>query len=520
VTAELDLLVVGSGVAGLSAAVRAAAQPGVRVGVLTKGPLEQSTTRWAQGGVAAVLGGDPDSTDLHLADTLAAGAGLCDVDAVRVLVEEGPVRVRDLVALGARFDRDADGKFELAREGGHSLPRIVHAGGVATGAEIERALVAAVRSEATEIHEHAFALDLVIENGRCVGVRASLADGTVETVRARNVLLASGGAGQIFSVTTNPLEATGDGIAMALRAGAAVADVEFVQFHPTALHHQRMPRPLLSEALRGHGALIRDINGERFVDEMLPRDQVSRAMVRRMIELHTDHCLLDVSGLDQFDVRFPTIAAMLSGLDFDPATDLLPIAPAAHYLCGGVVTDLKGASSLPGLWAAGEVACSGVHGANRLASNSLLEGMVFGARVVEAIESGSEGPDRTGAMRALHGDGGRRLEGWTTPAPLSAGAPGDADAIATARDDMQWAMTVGAGVVRDATSLEATERKVDHARGLANGSGVASWELANLAAVASALLVAADARTESRGAHTRDDWPETDPDLALRLVIA
>ena len=518
-TAELDLLVVGSGVAGLSAAVRAAAQPGVRVGVLTKGPLEQSTTRWAQGGVAAVLGGDPDSTDLHLADTLAASAGLCDVDAVRVLVEEGPVRVRDLVALGARFDRDADGKFELAREGGHSLPRIVHAGGVATGAEIERALVAAVRSEATEIHEHAFALDLVIENGRCVGVRASLVDGTVEIVRARNVLLASGGAGQIFSVTTNPLEATGDGIAMALRAGAAVADDEFVQFHPTALHHQRMPRPLLSEALRGHGALIRDINGERFVDEMLPRDQVSRAMVRRMIELHTDHCLLDVTGLDQFDVRFPTIAAMLSGLDFDPATDLLPIAPAAHYLCGGVVTDLKGASSLPGLWAAGEVACSGVHGANRLASNSLLEGMVFGARVVEAIESGSEGPDQTGAMRALHGDGGRQLEGWTTPAPLSAGAPGDADAIATARDDMQWAMTVGAGVVRDATSLEATERKVDCARGLASGSGVASWELANLAAVASALLVAADARTESRGAHTRDDWPDSDPDLALRLVI-
>jgi len=372
VNAELDLLVVGSGVAGLSAAVRAAAQLGVRVGVLTKGPLEQSTTRWAQGGVAAVLGGDPDSTDLHLADTLAAGAGLCDVDAVRVLVEEGPIRVRDLVALGARFDRDADGKFELAREGGHSLPRIVHAGGVATGAEIERALVAAVRSEATEIHEHAFALDLVIENARCVGIRAALADGTVEVIRARNILLASGGAGQVFSVTTNPLEATGDGIAMALRAGAAVADVEFVQFHPTALHHPRMPRPLLSEALRGHGALILDINGERFVDEMLPRDQVSRAMVRQMIKLHTDHCLLDVSGLDEFNVRFPTIAAMLTGLGFDPATDLLPIAPAAHYLCGGIVTDLNGASSVPGLWAAGEVACSGVHGANRLASNSLL----------------------------------------------------------------------------------------------------------------------------------------------------
>ncbi|MEX1217816.1 MAG: L-aspartate oxidase [Acidimicrobiales bacterium] len=516
---QLDLLVVGSGVAGLSAAVRAAARPGVRVGVLTKGPLEQSTTRWAQGGVAAVLGGDPDSTDLHLADTLAAGAGLCDVDAVRVLVEEGPVRVRDLIALGARFDRDADGKFELAREGGHSLPRIVHAGGVATGAEIERALVAAVRSEATEIYEYAFALDLVIENGRCIGVRAALANGTVEIVRARNVLLASGGAGQVFSVTTNPLEATGDGIAMALRAGAAVADVEFVQFHPTALHHPRMPRPLLSEALRGHGAIIRDINGERFVDEMLPRDQVSRAMVRRMIELHTDHCLLDVTSLEQFDVRFPTIAAMLSGLELDPGADLLPIAPAAHYLCGGVLTDLNGASSVPNLWAAGEVACSGVHGANRLASNSLLEGMVFAARVVESIERGVDCAAATGSMRALSGDGGRRLEGWSAPEVLSSAVVGNDAAIGSARDDMQWAMTVGAGVVRDQASLEATTRKVDHARGVSAASGIAAWELANLTAVASALLVAADARIESRGAHTRDDWPETDPELALRLVI-
>lgn len=519
VNADLDLLVVGSGVAGLSAAVRAAAQPGVRVGVLTKGPLEQSTTRWAQGGVAAVLGGDPDSTDLHLADTLAAGAGLCDVDAVRVLVEEGPVRVRDLVALGARFDRDADGQFELAREGGHSLPRIVHAGGVATGAEIERALVAAVRSEATEIHEHAFALDLVIENGRCVGVRAALADGSLADVRARNVLLASGGAGQIFSVTTNPLEATGDGIAMALRAGAAVADVEFVQFHPTALHHERMPRPLLSEALRGHGALIRDINGDRFVDEMLPRDQVSRAMVRRMIELHTDHCLLDVTGLEDFDVRFPTIAAMLTGLNFSPATDLLPIAPAAHYLCGGIVTDLNGASSIPGLWAAGEVACSGVHGANRLASNSLLEGMVFGARVVEAIEQGIERADRTGAMRAVDGEGGRQLEDWVAPLPLVVEGTSDDAAIGSARDDMQWAMTVGAGVVRDHTSLTATAMKVDHARAVSGVAGVAAWELSNLTAVASALLLAANSRTESRGAHTRDDWPETNSDFALRMVI-
>ncbi len=266
--AALDLLVLGSGVAGLSAAVRAAGVHGMRVGVLTKGELTQTTTRWAQGGVAAVLGEDPDSTDLHLADTLAAGAGLCDTDAVRVLVDEGPGRVNELIALGAMFDRDEEGRLQLAREGGHSLPRVVHAGGAATGVEIERALVEAVHATAAALHEHAFAAELLVEAGRCRGVVAYDRDGRRHEVRAEHVLLATGGAGQLFAVTTNPLEATGDGVAMALRAGVAVADVEFVQFHPTALHHPRMPRPLLSEALRGHGALLRDVHGERFVDEL------------------------------------------------------------------------------------------------------------------------------------------------------------------------------------------------------------------------------------------------------------
>ena len=394
---EVDLLVVGSGVAGLSAAVRAADTHGLSVGVLTKGTLEQSTTRWAQGGVAAVLAEDPDSTDLHLADTLAAGAGLCDVDAVRVLVDEGPGRVEDLISLGAMFDRDAHGRLELAREGGHTLPRVVHAGGAATGAEIERALVEAVRRTAAAVYEHAFALDLIVERGRSAGVRAVTGQGEPVELRARHVLLATGGAGQMFSVTTNPIEATGDGVAMALRAGVAVADVEFVQFHPTALHHPRMPRPLLSEALRGHGALLRDTDGERFVDELLPRDEVSRAMTRRMLDLGVDHCWLDATGLDAFAQRFPTIAQDLADLGLDPSVDWLPIAPAAHYLCGGIVTDLDGASSLPGLWSAGEASCSGVHGANRLASNSLLEGMVFGARVVEAVERGGDGPRPTGS---------------------------------------------------------------------------------------------------------------------------
>lgn len=527
-TTDLDLLVIGSGVAGLSAAVRAADAHGLRVGVLTKGDLEQSTTRWAQGGVAAVLGGDPDSTDLHLADTLAAGAGLCDIDAVRVLVEEGPGRVRDLITLGAAFDRDEQGRLELAREGGHSLARVVHAGGAATGAEIERALVVAVRRSAAAILENHFALDLVIEDGRCVGVRAADPTGAITVVRARHVLLAAGGAGQLFAVTTNPLEATGDGVAMALRAGVAVADVEFVQFHPTALHHPRMPRPLLSEALRGHGALLRDTTGEQFVDELLPRDQVSRAMTRRMIELDVDHCWLDATGLDHFSERFPTIAAALAEVGLDPSRDWLPIAPAAHYLCGGILTDLDGATLLPGLWAAGEVACSGVHGANRLASNSLLEGMVFGARVVEAVERGVDRPGATGAMRAVLGPDGSPPQDSGVPVAMYRAAPSLAlDAppaapaeVIAARTELQRTMTQGAGVLRDADSLARTASVVERAAAVASeGSGAPAWELANLAAVASALLAAALERTESRGAHTREDFPTVSAELARRIVI-
>src|ERR1700694_3578737 len=413
----LHVLVLGSGVAGLSAAVGAAGLPGMRVGVLTKGELSQSATRWAQGGVAAVLGGDEDSTDLHLADTLAAGAGLCDVDAVRVLVGEGPGRVSDLIALGAVVDRQPEGGLALAREGGHSTARVVHAGGAATGAEIERALVEAARQTAAALLEGWFAVDLIVESGVCRGVTAlDPPTGQLGEVRAEHVLLASGGAGQLYAVTTNPPEATGDGIAMALRAGVPVADLEFFQFHPTALHHPAMPRPLLSEALRGHGALLRDAEGERFVDELAPRDIVSRAMADRMAAQSVDYLWLDATGLEAFGERFPTVAASLRDAGLDPpagrlptppapAGDWLPIAPAAHYLSGGVVTDLDGASAMPGLWAVGEVACTGVHGANRLASNSLLEGMVFGARLAEAIGAGRDGPGPSGVMGALCGGG-------------------------------------------------------------------------------------------------------------------
>jgi L-aspartate oxidase len=526
--------VLGSGVAGLSAAVRLAnlALPGRRpsLGVLTKGVLSQSATRWAQGGVAAVLGGDEDSTDLHLADTLAAGAGLCDEEAVRILVDEGPARVHELITLGVEFDREASGLLALAREGGHSRPRVVHAGGAATGAEVERALVDATYATAGAVLEGWFALDLLVEHGRCVGVTALPPQGPVVEVRATHVVLATGGAGQLFSVTTNPPESTGDGVAMALRAGVPTADIEFVQFHPTALHHPAMPRPLLSEALRGHGALLRDAAGERFVDELAPRDVVSRAMAARMVAQGTDHLWLDATGLDRFPQRFPTIAASLTSIGLNPETDWLPIAPAAHHLSGGVATDLWGATALPGLWAVGEVACTGVHGANRLASNSLLEGMVFGARLAERIASPHHDPEPSGVLRAVFGE--QALDGigctvltdppicWPAGEGGRTGALGGEPDIAKLRDSLQRTMTGGAGVVRSASSLAAAASEVAN---LVTALGdrttsVAAGELGNLLQLATALLVSAWTRTESRGAHSRSDFPETDPRWRLRQV--
>jgi len=496
----------------------------MRVGVMTKAELSQSATRWAQGGVAAVLGGDEDSTDQHLADTLAAGDGLCDLDAVRVLVEDGPKRVQELITLGAEFDRDAAGGLSLAREGGHTHARVVHAGGAATGVEIERALVEAVRETAAALWEGWFALDLLVEGGRCRGVAAMGPDGRSHSVLATHTVLGTGGAGQLYSVTTNPRQATGDAMAMALRAGVAVADIEFFQFHPTALHHPAMPRPLLSEALRGHGAVLRDTAGERFVDELLPRDRVSRAMRARMTEQEVEHLWLDATGLEDFDRRFPTIARSLRDVGLDPAVDWLPIAPAAHYISGGVVTDLDGASSLPGLWSCGEAACTGVHGANRLASNSLLEGMVFAPRVVEAIEDGRDGPVPSGAMRAV-------LEPAAPPLELAArseqsaresrpiGEEGSAEDVEKLRDRLQRAMTAGAGVLRSEDSLAQVAAEIDDIAAAETAPGQDACEVSNLTTVAHALIAAATARQESRGAHARTDFPHRSPDFAHRIVI-
>ncbi len=346
-------------------------------------------------------------------------------------------------------------------------------------------------------------------------------------MRADHVVLATGGAGQLFSVTTNPPESTGDGVAMALRAGVPTADLEFVQFHPTALHHPAMPRPLLSEALRGHGALLRDRDGERFVDELASRDVVSRAMAARMAEQGVDHLWLDATGLERFSARFPTIAASLASIGLDPQSDWLPIAPAAHHLSGGVVTDLWGATALPGLWAVGEVACTGVHGANRLASNSLLEGMVFGARLAERIPSGAASPEPSGALRVVLGEEPIDGIGCTvleTPAPPP---PPDPDRwpgvdLTKLRDTVQRAMTRGAGVVRSAESLAGARAVVEEATSVLVDApaSVVTGELANLLRLADALLASALARTESRGAHARREYPDSYPSWRRRLVHA
>ncbi len=531
-----DLLVLGSGVAGLTTALRGAAE-GMSVLVLTKGELASSATRFAQGGVAAALAGS-DTPEMHLADTLVAGAGTCDVDAVRVLVNEGPPRVRELSAMGAAFDTapgDHGEELLLAREGGHSVARVVHAGGDATGAEIERALVAAVRrSGRVEVREGWLAIDLIVGDGRCGGVVALDDRGVVTDVRSTETVLATGGAGQCFAVTTNPLLSTGDGIALALRAGVACADVEFVQFHPTALWHESTPRPLLSEALRGEGAVLRDQDGTAFMAgehpmaDLAPRDVVSLEVARRINASGGGHVWLDATMIERFDERFPTIWSACREVDLDPRHDWLPVAPAAHYLSGGVVADLDGATTLPGLWACGEVACSGVHGANRLASNSLLEGLVFGSRVISAVAEGRGGPRETGAMRGVLG-----ALGPSAPQGVPSARGGDR----SVRDDtgggratprapdlglVQSVMSAEVGVEREAVGLRraaAVFTCLDQVAALPASSSQSEHEALNVAEVAAAIVAAALSREESRGAHTRRDFPAMSDRLRGRLVL-
>ncbi|MGO9877714.1 MAG: L-aspartate oxidase [Acidimicrobiia bacterium] len=522
----IDVLVLGSGVAGLTTALEAARQ-GLTTVVLTKGELSLSATRYAQGGVAAALAA-PDSCDLHRADTLVAGAGLCDLDAVQVLVTEGPDRVRELIALGARFDTEPgpDGdQLLLAREGGHSLARVVHAGGDATGAEIERALVAAVERSDIEVREGWFAIELLVERGRCTGVLALRPDREVEFVRALDVVLATGGVGQCFAVTTNPTLSTGDGVALALKAGVACADLEFVQFHPTALHHPSMPRPLLSEALRGEGAVLRDLDGLAFMAtvhpraDLAPRDVVARTLHQKMAGTDAEHLWLDATMIDDFARRFPTIWDACQSADLDPTRDWLPVAPAAHYLSGGVVADLDGASTLAHLWACGETACSGVHGANRLASNSLLDGLVFGRRVVSAIVAGKVDAEPTGAMAGVLSLAPPDPEVSTDPVVLPKERVSAPDAL---RGAVQRTMTADCGVVRDPQGLRLAADTLADLAQLAEdlpSRQIATYEVINLLRVSRVIVAAAQAREESRGAHTRRDKPDVDDAWLGRLVV-
>ncbi|MFC4057280.1 L-aspartate oxidase [Planomonospora corallina] len=504
-TVEADLVVVGSGIAGLTLALRyARLEPAAKVLVVTKDVLSAGSTRWAQGGIAAVL--DPDDTPgEHLSDTLIAGVGLCDTEAVRVLVTEGPEALRGLIATGARFDTDAAGELQLTREGGHRRNRIVHAGGDATGAEVQRALVAAVRAAEIEVIEHALVLDLLKDgDGHAAGVTLHvMGEGSrdgVGAVRSRAVVLATGGMGQVYAATTNPLVSTGDGVALALRAGAAVRDLEFVQFHPTVLwlgEGATGQQPLISEAVRGEGAVLVDADGVPFMRDvheladLAPRDVVAKAIMRRMRETGADHMYLDGRhfGEEKWRTRFPTIHAVCLEHGIDPVTQPIPVAPAAHYASGGVRTDLHGRSSVPGLYACGEVACTGVHGANRLASNSLLEGLVFAERIAADVH----------ALRPAPGEPvpDRRPAGLVDP---------------RARSRIQAHMSRGASVLRSGGSLDGVSRALLNARWtpVAVEPCTESWEATNLLTVASALVTAARAREETRGAHWREDFPERD----------
>ncbi|MEW1754231.1 L-aspartate oxidase [Streptomyces angustmyceticus] len=519
---EADVVVVGSGVAGLTAALRCAAA-GRRTVVVTKARLDDGSTRWAQGGIAAALG-DGDTPEQHLADTLVAGAGLCDEAAVRTLVTEGPDAVHRLIRSGARFDT-APGSDEiaLAREGGHHRRRIAHAGGDATGAEISRALVEAVRDAGLRTIENALVLDLLTDaDGRTSGVTLHVMgegqhDG-VGAVHAPAVVLATGGMGQVFSATTNPAVSTGDGVALALRAGAEVSDLEFVQFHPTVLYlgpEAEGQQPLISEAVRGEGAHLVDADGTRFMvgqhelAELAPRDIVAKAIMRQAHEQGVEHMYLDGRhfGAQMWETRFPTILAACRSHGIDPVTEPIPVAPAAHYASGGVRTDLRGRTTVPGLYACGEVACTGVHGANRLASNSLLEGLVFAERIAADLTEGPV-PD---------------------PAPDPAGDRAPASAPRTtlpllapeSRTAVQRIMTAGAGVLRSAESLAGAAAALDRihreatepSAGTAHKSpepGVEAWEATNLLCVARVLVAAAQRRAETRGCHWREDHPDRD----------
>jgi L-aspartate oxidase len=497
-----DFLVIGSGIAGLRAAISLAETGDVVM--LTKADPRESNTGYAQGGIAAAVGPD-DSPDLHFADTIAAGDGLCVDNAVRVLVDDGPKYVRQLIEWGVGFDRDPTGNPALGREAAHSVRRVLHARDT-PGREIGRVLWQKVQSHPrVRVFDDALAMSLTTRDGECRGAVFVDRDGRVDRVDAARTLIATGGAGQVFRETTNPAIATGDGIAMAFEAGARVADLEFIQFHPTALNVEGAPRFLLSEALRGEGAWLVNAAGERFVHryesagDLASRDLVARAIVRE-VERTGAPVFLSMAHLDHEYVRrrFPAITEACRRVGLDLATDRIPVSPAAHYVMGGIETDLDGRTSIAGLFAAGEAACTGVHGANRLASNSLLEGLVFGARAAAAMA----GPIRPTGFFAVVGE----------PVPLqtdcSAGAP-----VAHAVRDLMWRH---AGLLRSRETLEGLVARLSSWRGFLTHTRPESAadrdfrRLSSLVTVSVLIARAALRREESRGGHFRTDFPHRD----------
>lgn len=515
-SAKADFLVLGSGIAGMRAAIELAAHGHVLV--LSKGELYESSTEYAQGGIAAALGED-DEVSLHRHDTLRAGDGLCNEEAVRILVEEGPRLINELIEWGMKFDRDGT-KLAFTREGAHSRSRVLHAHGDSTGHEILRALMAKAQSlSAIRVQPYAFAVDLLMEGRDAAGVRyLDERTGALREVHSRTVLLATGGLGQVYKETTNPSVACGDGVAVALRAGAIASDMEFVQFHPTALYLEAAPRFLLSEALRGEGAQLRNLDLERFMPhyheaaELAPRDIVSRAIVMEMRKCGSEFVYLDLTALDPEHVkkRFPKIFATCMEYNIDITEDLVPVRPAAHYAMGGVATDLNGAASLPRLYAAGEVAATGVHGANRLASNSLLEGLVYGARAARAMLGTPSGfnsavPQLSKTMPAAHAS-------LSVPAAGLRSRALDREKLVAEVRSILWEKV---GIIRQGKELA-------HALARLNSLQLAplqkpkrpDYEAQNILEVARLIAASALAREESRGAHYREDFPlqnETTP---------